>query len=252
MTAPQIRWISRHDPPEAFPPADSALASPNGLLAAGGDLAPERLLYAYRHGIFPWFEDGQPILWWSPDPRAVLRPADFHLQRRLRRTLRTSPLQLSFNAAFADVMLACAERRRRRHHGTWITGGMLDAYTELHRLGWAHSVEVWRESELIGGIYGLVIGRAFFGESMFSRVSNASKIAMLALCRELVQRDFVLLDCQVPSPHLQTLGAVPVPRRRFLEELRSACSPASRLDGWPQRTSAASALVESRPRPSAC
>lgn len=244
MTAPQIRWISRNDPPEAFPPATAALASPNGLLAAGGDLAPERLLYAYRHGIFPWFETGQPILWWSPDPRAVLRPAGFHLQRRLRRALRTSPLHLSFNAAFDDVMLACAKRRRRRHHGTWITTDMIDAYRELHRLGWAHSVEVWRENELAGGIYGLAIGRAFFGESMFSRVTNASKIAMLALCRELVRQDFLLLDCQVPSPHLATLGAVPIPRRRFLEELHLACSPPTRLDAWPQDRLAASSLIE--------
>lgn len=250
MSAPQIRWISRHDPPEAFPPAAAALASPNGLLAAGGDLAPDRLLYAYKHGIFPWFERGQPILWWSPDPRAVLRPADFHLQRRLRRSLRGSPLRISFNAAFTDVMHACAQRRRRRHHGTWITAEMVAAYGELHRLGWAHSVEVWRERELAGGIYGVAIGRAFFGESMFSRVSNASKIAMLALCHELVRRNFLLLDCQVPSPHLETLGAVPVPRRRFLADLQLACSPASRLDAWPEGTSAASALVESPPQPS--
>jgi leucyl/phenylalanyl-tRNA---protein transferase len=251
VTAPQIGWISRHDPPEAFPPADTALASPNGLLAAGADLAPDRLLYAYRHGIFPWFESGQPILWWSPDPRSVLRPAEFHLQRRLRRSLRASPLGISFNAAFTDVMLACAKRRRRRHHGTWITADMVDAYRELHRLGWAHSVEVWRDSELVGGIYGLAIGHAFFGESMFSRISNGSKIAMLALCRELVRRDFLLLDCQVPSPHLETLGAQRIPRRRFLGELRLACSPASRLDGWPEGTSAASSLVESSAQPSA-
>lgn len=242
MSALQIQWLSRGDPAEAFPPAESAMKSPNGLLAAGGDLEPQRLLHAYRNGIFPWFENDQPILWWSPDPRCVLYPEELHVSRRLRRSLKRSELGLTFNAAFGHVIRACGERRDR-HFGTWITGGMVDAYVRLHELGWAHSVEVWRQDELVGGIYGLAIGRAFFGESMFSRMSDASKIAMLALCRELRRRDVKLLDCQIPSPHLATLGAVRIPRDRFLRELQLACSPPSQLERWPEGRESAQALV---------
>lgn len=232
MTAPRIKWITRDDPPDAFPDVDAALSAPNGLLAAGGDLAAARLLHAYRQGIFPWFDGGQPILWWSPDPRCVLVPGEFHLARRLRRSLRQSTLDWSYNQAFERVIVACA-RRRRSDAGTWITPEMIAAYTDLHRLGWAHSLEVWRSNELVGGIYGLAIGRAFFGESMFSSIADTSKIALLALCRHLATREFPLLDCQVASPHLLNLGAKPIPRKQFVAMLQQVCSTGGRFDDWP-------------------
>jgi leucyl/phenylalanyl-tRNA---protein transferase len=232
VTAPQITWISPDDPPEAFPALSKALKSPNGLLAAGGDLSTERLLHAYEHAIFPWFDDRQPILWWSPDPRCVLLPPDLHLSRRLRRELGKSSLRVSFNHCFGDVIIACGGPRRQ-HDGTWITRGMIDAYNELHQLKWAHSVEVWLEERLVGGMYGVAIGRAFFGESMFSRISNASKVALLALCRHLVTHEFVVLDCQVASPHLKSLGAIEMPRREFAGLLVDCCTPRSAFTGWP-------------------
>jgi leucyl/phenylalanyl-tRNA---protein transferase len=244
VTRPQITWISRDDPPEAFPETSLALCSPNGLLAAGGDLAPERLLYAYERGIFPWFETGQPILWWSPDPRCVLLPEQFHVSRRLRRTLRRSSFCMSFNAAFESVISACAGQRDA-HFGTWITDGMIDAYNGLHRLGWAHSVEVWLEGHLVGGVYGIAIGRAFFGESMFSCATDASKCALLALCRELVKRDFRVLDCQVASPHLMSLGASLMPRPIFESLLQNACTPRARTARWPDSPIHAPQLVDS-------
>lgn len=232
MTAPQITWISRDDPPQAFPELSKALSSPNGLLAAGGDLAPDRLLHAYEHAIFPWFDDRQPILWWSPDPRCVLLPADLHISRRFRRDLRKSPLRVSFNHCFSEVISACGGPRRQ-HGGTWITRQMIEAYEELHRLEWAHSVEVWLEGRLVGGMYGVAIGRAFFGESMFSRISNASKVALLALCRHLVKHNFAVLDCQVTSPHLESLGAIEIPRRKFATLLEDCCTPRTTFTDWP-------------------
>jgi leucyl/phenylalanyl-tRNA--protein transferase len=233
VTRPQIKWISPGDPPDAFPAITQALRSPNGLLAAGGDLSAERLLHAYEHGIFPWFDNGQPILWWSPDPRCVLLPADLHLSRRFRRSLKNASFGVSFNEAFGNVIIACSGKRDR-HTGTWITPEMIDAYGRLHTLGWAHSVEVWLEGELVGGIYGIAIGRAFFGESMFSDVTNASKVAVLALCRQLIAHDFAILDCQVPSPHLMSLGATHMPRMEFASLLKAACTPPSRFDAWPR------------------
>jgi leucyl/phenylalanyl-tRNA--protein transferase len=233
VTQPSIKWISRDDPPHAFPDIDSALSSPNGLLAAGGDLSVGRLLYAYRHGIFPWFDSGQPILWWSPDPRCVLLPQAFHVARRLRRNLRKSAIMLTFNHAFADVIRACARRPNSALPGTWITPGMMDAYTELHRLGWAHSVEAWLDGRLVGGVYGLAIGQVFFGESMFSRESDASKMALLALCRRIVAHDFHHLDCQVASPHLQSLGARLMRRNQFAAVVETACSSEARFLHWP-------------------
>jgi leucyl/phenylalanyl-tRNA--protein transferase len=232
VTKPQIKWISRDDPPDAFPAISRALRSPNGLLAAGGDLSTERLLHAYERAIFPWFDTGQPILWWSPDPRCVLLPASLHLSRRFRRSLKKSSFSLSFNNAFTSVISACGSKRNG-HSGTWITPEMNDAYSRLHSLGWAHSVEVWLGDELAGGIYGVAIGRAFFGESMFSRVTNASKVAVLALCRQLVAHDFAVLDCQVPSPHLMSLGAARMPRVQFASLLETVCTPRSRFDDWP-------------------
>ena len=222
--APRITWISRDDPPEAFPPLDAAFTEPDGLLAAGGDLSPDRLLYAYRHGIFPWYDEGQPILWWSPDPRCVLLPAEFHVARRLGRALKQGDFAVTFNASFKYVISACAEDRDgQAGTGTWITSDMHRAYLRLHELGWAHSLEVWSGDVLAGGIYGLGVGQAFFGESMFSRVTNASKAAMLVLCTELENQGVGILDCQVVSPHLASLGARLMPRSEFSALLEIAC-----------------------------
>ena len=232
MKSPNITWISSDDPPESFPDIESAFDVPDGLLAAGGDLSAERLVYAYRHAIFPWYDDGQPILWWSPDPRCVLRPHAFHVSRRLRRSLARSGFDISFDRAFDAVIAACAEHRSGQH-GTWITAEMANAYTRLHEQGWAHSIEVRRGGILVGGLYGLSIGRAFFGESMFSHQSNASKAAMLALCQQLRVHDFEILDCQVESPHLVSLGATLMPRSQFASLLGKACNPAAPFRDWP-------------------
>lgn len=233
MSEPPVRWLAGDDPPEAFPPVSQAAIEPNGLLAAGGGLSEERLLYAYRHGIFPWYEEGQPVLWWSPDPRCVLRPAEYHVARRFRRWLRGASFEVSFNEAFARVLEGCAGRRLGQE-GTWITAAMSDAYHRLHERGWAHSVEVWNGDALVGGLYGLVIGKAFFGESMFSRETNASKVAMLGLCDRLVAHDVRLFDCQVVSPHLLTLGAVAMPRDTFCASLESACADPVPFTDWPR------------------
>ena len=233
MTTPRIAWISQDDPPEAFPDITAALAMPDGLLAAGGNLAPDRLLYAYRRGVFPWYDSGQPIRWWSPDPRCVMLPDSFHMARRLRRSMQNSALEFSFNTAFRAVVEACAANRVGQK-GTWITDEMIEAYSTLHGQGWAHSVEIWRDDELVGGLYGLAIGKAFFGESMFSRESNASKIAMWTLCGPLVRHRFEILDCQVGSPHLTSLGAILMPRSEFAALLERACNPATKFAEWPQ------------------
>ncbi len=202
------------------------------MLAAGGDLSTDRLLYAYQHGIFPWYGEDQVILWWSPDPRCIINTDELHVSRRLRRDLKNSTYRFSFNQDFAAVIAACAARRSTQD-GTWITTDMALAYQNLHRQGWAHSVEIWRENELVGGLYGLAIGRVFFGESMFSRVSNASKMALLALCQWLAKHGFSTLDCQVVSPHLLSLGARLVPRQEFQELLESACNLAKKTAQWP-------------------
>lgn len=219
----RIHWLSRHDPADAFPDPRLALADPDGLLAAGGDLSVERLLAAYERGIFPWYEEGQPVLWWSPDPRAILRPANIHISRSLRRTLRRAGYRFSFNRAFLDVLRACAQPRAGQQ-GTWITAAMQEGFAALHELGWGHSVEVWSGERLAGGLYGLAIGSIFFGESMFSTETDASKIAMVALARELQRHRFVLLDCQVVSGHLMSMGAEAIPREQFLTILESHCT----------------------------
>lgn len=211
-------WITDDAPPDAFPDIDTALIEPNGLLAIGGDLSPARLMHAYRRGIFPWYSDGQPILWWSPDPRAVLFPGCMHVSRSLRKVIRQRRFKVTCNRAFDDVMGGCAEPRPGQQ-GTWITGGMKRAYLALHRLGHAHSLECWREGRLAGGIYGVAIGRVFFGESMFSRESNASKVALAELC----SMGFKLIDCQIPNPHLARMGAEMIPRRQFAELLQAWC-----------------------------
>lgn len=228
----RIAWISADDPPDAFPHIEQAMREPDGLLAAGGDLSRERLLAAYALGIFPWFERGQPILWWSPNPRCILVPGQFHVSRRLRRELRRSEAEIRFNSCFPDVIAQCAAPRPGQH-GTWITNEMVAAYTSLHADGWAHSIEVWQDDALVGGLYGLSIGRVFFGESMFSRRSNASKYALYALSQYLQTRSFALIDCQVLSHHLTTLGATLMPRARFAEILRIACRPPEKFAAWP-------------------
>ena len=232
MTAKTICWLDADAGMDTFPDIADALQEPDGLLAAGGDLSPERLLAAYRAGIFPWYDEGQPILWWSPDPRCVFFPREFHVSRSLRKALRRSSAKLRFNTAFADVVAACAEPRPQQH-GTWITDEMTDAYVRLHELGWAHSAEAWEGDTLIGGVYGLAIGKAFFGESMFSRGSNASKFALLGLCRVLSDNDFEILDCQVESQHLTSLGARLIPRPQFAAILEQACNPPQVFENWP-------------------
>ena len=217
------------EPESPFPPAEQALDYPPGLLAMGGDLSPARLVNAYRHGIFPWYSDDQPILWWSPAPRCVLYPQAVHVSRRLRRHYNQGRFSLTADQAFARVITACAGPRRD-HDGTWITDEMLAAYIRLHELGIAHSVEVWIDDELTGGIYGLALGQVFFGESMFSKHQDASKIALVALCRQLQQWDFSLLDCQISNPHLLSMGAVDISRVEFNKYLKTATGS----DRWRQ------------------
>jgi leucyl/phenylalanyl-tRNA---protein transferase len=213
--AQEMRWLGPPGSAVRFPDPRSALSWPNGLLAAGGDLSPERLLAAYRLGIFPWYEAGQPILWWCPDPRAVIFPRELHVARRLRRFLAQQPFEASFDREFAAVVRGCA-RAEHPGTGTWITPEMVSAYARLHALGHAHSVEVWAGDALVGGLYGVALGRTFFAESMFSRRPNASKAAMIFLAEALRARDFLVMDCQLPSPHLATMGAREIPRQEFL------------------------------------
>lgn len=204
----------------SFPPVH--LAIQEGLLAVGGDLSVERLLLAYRSGIFPWYTEGEPILWWSPDPRLVLYPAELKISKSLRKTIKQEKFRITFNQSFETVIQACAEAKRAYGDGTWITDEMKAAYCRLHRHGAAYSVEAWQEGRLVGGLYGVAIGRAFFGESMFSRVSNASKVAFVTLVENLRRLDFELIDCQVRTDHLMRFGARDVPRKVFLERLGRA------------------------------
>lgn len=213
---PQLSWLA---PGQPFPPSSQALTDPDGLLAAGADLAPATLLRAYRQGIFPWFSPADPILWWSPDPRLVIIPEQFHLARRLRRTLRRTDWQFSLNQAFAEVVCNCATSNRRDQQGTWISPAMAAAYQRLHQLGHAHSIEVWQQDKLVGGVYGVRIGAVFFGESMFSRCRDASKAALATLCQLHRPLRLALLDCQVESAHLLTLGAVSWSRQQFEQAL---------------------------------
>ncbi len=201
--------------PVQFPPTDHALDEPNGLLAAGGALTPEWLLAAYRRGIFPWYSPGEPILWWSPDPRCVLRVNRVHVSRSLRKNMKKPQWSVRFDTAFERVMRACAETPRSGQDGTWIDEGMIRAYGKLHEMGYAHSVEVFWEGELAGGLYGVQIGRMFYGESMFSRRSDASKIALVYLCRQLQAWGFELIDCQVETGHLMRMGAELLSRQDF-------------------------------------
>jgi len=226
-----LRWLSSADAADSFPPPSQALTEPNGLLAAGGDLKPERLLAAYRRGIFPWYEEGQPILWWSPDPRAVLRPDGLKVSKSLRRSLIKGGFELKIDTAFAAVVAACAEPRRYTD-ATWITRDVAVAYSRLHELGWAHSFETWRDGKLVGGLYGVAIGRVFFGESMFARATDASKVALVRLAEYLGKRSFEIIDCQVASAHVASLGATSVPRDEFLALLDVYCEPRGTPGRW--------------------
>jgi len=211
-----IPWLDSGDP---FPEVERALAEPNGLLAAGADLSLPRLLEAYRNGIFPWFGHDQPILWWSPDPRMVLFPAELKVSRSLARTLRSTRFEVRADTAFDAVIEGCRQPRRGES-GTWITEGMTEAYGTMHRAGFAHSVETWLDGKLVGGLYGVALGRAFFGESMFARVSDASKVALVALARQLQHWGFGVIDCQMNTAHLASLGAREIPRAEFTRRLR--------------------------------
>ena len=223
-----LHWLQ---PGEPFPPVSAALDEPNGLLAAGGDLSSARLLDAYRHGIFPWFSRGQPVLWWSPDPRMVLFPPEFKLNRSLRKALRSRRYDIRADTSFRAVMLACAEPRRDQA-GTWITREMVAAYCALHAQGIAHSVETWIDGELAGGLYGIALGRIFFGESMFSRATDASKIALVHLVRQLERWRFGLIDCQVATTHLASLGAREIPRAAFVRELQELINYRGVVERW--------------------
>lgn len=222
-------------PDAPFPPAEDALAEPDGLLAVGGDLSPQRLLNAYAGGIFPWFSQGQPILWWSPDPRTLFRTDGVRLGSRFRRSLRRSDWHVGADTRFAAVIDACAQTPRPGQDGTWITPEMRDAYLALHRLGYAHSVEVLDGDTLVGGLYGVAIGRAFFGESMFSGRSGGSKVALAALAHRLRQWGWPLIDAQVENPHLLGLGAESWPRARFLAQVRELAGQPEPVGSWTAR-----------------
>jgi leucyl/phenylalanyl-tRNA--protein transferase len=210
-----LTWLAAGEP---FPPVESALQDPNGLLCAGGDLAAPRLLEAYRHGIFPWYSGDEPILWWSPDPRLVLYCAELKLSRSLAKSLRNKGYEIRIDTAFRQVLAGCAGPRADGG-GTWLGEDMRLAYARLHRAGYAHSFETWRGGELVGGLYGVSLGRMFYGESMFSRAADASKVALVGLVEEARRRGMPLIDCQVRTPLLASLGAREIPRRAFLREL---------------------------------
>lgn len=223
-----IPWLHRDTP---FPLPERALIEPNGLLAAGGDLSVARLLEAYRQGIFPWFSSDEPILWWSPDPRMVLFPEEFKVSRSLRRRLRRRDYEIRVDTAFEAVMRACAAPREGQD-GTWISEAMIAAYGRLHAAGCAHSVETWVDGELVGGLYGVAMGRAFFGESMFTRVTDGSKLALAHLVAQLKRWQYGLIDCQMVTGHLASLGAQPIARAEFTERLRLLTRPAGRAGKW--------------------
>jgi leucyl/phenylalanyl-tRNA--protein transferase len=225
-----IPWLESVD---AFPPLEQALIEPNGLLCAGGDLSAQRLLLAYRQGIFPWYSVGEPILWWSPDPRMVLVPSEFKISRSLQRTLRAGTYQIQLDSNFPAVMRFCAQTPRNGQVGTWITAEIQEAYGKLHKLGFAHSVETWMNGKLVGGLYGLAIGKMFYGESMFSHATDASKLALAHLTRFLTEQGFGLIDCQMNTPHLASLGAREIPRSEFITQLLALTAVLPLNGRWP-------------------
>lgn len=213
-----------------FPPPEKA--DPDGLLAFGGDLAPDRLMIAYRMGIFPWFNPGDPVLWWSPDPRMVLYPSNLHVSKDMKRIIRKKLFSVTYDRDFSSVIQACKDISRKDQTGTWITEEMKQAYVQLHHRGYAHSVEVWQEDELVGGLYGVSLGACFFGESMFTKVSNASKTGFITFVRDLARNGFQLIDCQVYTEHLARLGAEEIPRKRFVEELQQGLQAQTMKGKW--------------------
>lgn len=225
-----IPWLENA---QSFPPLELALVEPNGLLCAGGDLAPQRIVQAYLRGIFPWYSKNEPILWWSPDPRMVLIPAEFKISRSLLRTLRKGDYRIRLDHAFPAVIRACAGTQRKGETGTWITAEMQAAYGTLYELGYAHSVETWVDDTLVGGLYGLAIGKMFYGESMFSHATDASKIALAHLARFLEAQGFGLIDCQMNTPHLASLGAREIPRSEFIGRLRELTAIPPLKGRWP-------------------
>jgi leucyl/phenylalanyl-tRNA--protein transferase len=227
-----LTWLQRDT--LDFPPLENAMREPNGLLAGGGDLSADRLIQAYRHGCFPWYQQGQPILWWSPDPRTVLFPDELHVSRSLAKLLRQGRFEVTFDQDFAAVIRACAGPRAYTDE-TWITGPMQAAYVELHARGFAHSVEVWENGRLVGGLYGLAMGQLFFGESMFSHTDNASKVGFATLVQHLKAWGFVLIDCQMPTQHLQSFGARPISRRTFAAYLNKHLDLTHSADWLPRR-----------------
>ena len=208
------------------------LASKEGLLAIGGDLSPNRLLLAYGNGIFPWYSENEPVLWWSPDPRLVLYPAELKVSRSLKKVLKQDVFQVTMDRAFEDVIAECARVRLEKHEGTWIVDDMVRAYCRLHESGFAHSVETWKDNRLAGGLYGVSLGKCFFGESMFTRIPNASKVALVALAEHLKQLDFAFIDCQITTAHLTRFGAREISRAHYLDELAEALKAATRRGKW--------------------
>jgi leucyl/phenylalanyl-tRNA---protein transferase len=223
-----IPWIETDQP---FPPVHRALREPNGLLAAGGEVTATRLVEAYRQGIFPWYSEGQPVLWWSPDPRMVLLPQEMRVSRSLRKRLRRKDYEIRVDTCFTAVMRACAEPRSGEA-GTWITDEMVEAYSSLHVSGLAHSVEAWTDGKLVGGLYGVALGRVFFGESMFTRAADASKVALAHLARQLGRWSFGMIDCQMATEHLASLGAREIARRDFRRAVAELVNYRSRSGTW--------------------
>jgi leucyl/phenylalanyl-tRNA--protein transferase len=224
-----IPWLQDDS---SFPPIENALTHPNGLLAAGGDLSPQRLITAYRHGIYPWYSNDQPVLWWSPDPRMVLYTEEFRTSRSLAKRIRRGDYEVRIDTAFDEVIAACAQTPRSEQNGTWITRSIVDAYRRMHELGYAHSLEAWRDDELVGGLYGIALGRVFFGESMFARESDASKVCLATLVSALQQRGVPLIDCQQETQHLASMGARPIRRREFASHLIELIHSNAAPKGW--------------------
>lgn len=235
-----IPWLAADDP---FPPCNTALRQPNGLLAAGGDLSPRRLIDAYAHGIFPWYNAGEPILWWSPSPRMVLFPNELKVSRSLKKTIRNRAYEVRLDHSFTSVMQGCAQSRKGQS-GTWITPVMIEAYTQLHRMGIAHSAETWVDGELVGGLYGIALGRMFYGESMFTNVTDASKIAFVHLVWQLKRWGFEMIDCQMKTAHLSSLGAREIPRADFLRRVTQLVQSAPDTHPWRFDTDLKTALED--------
>lgn len=219
----QIYWVQDNMLATSFPPLEKALRDPDGLLAIGGTLSKSRLLDAYSKGIFPWFNHGQPVMWWSPDPRCVLFPNEIKISKSLAKRIKQACFKITYNTAFWRVINECAAARKGIHD-TWITDEIKEAYFNLYKMGYAHSVECWQENQLVGGLYGIAMGKIFFGESMFSKRSDASKVALVNLSEQLIEKGFKLIDCQVHSKHLQSLGAKPIQREFFIRFLNNFCN----------------------------